>query len=759
MDAISKSLNAIVANDCHQCQTLYQLLEENDDNQKLLATAIKSTSAVAMKVRQAVTNTIAGSHMQSMQSMLSACNWLCKTDSECTDALMDVGLMQAVASLLELLGKDFDAELAKSTLSLILFVTADLANQYKRAARATASKRFCSLMGDFMRTIYVCTDSLSVAGFSDLVSEVIGSCFKAVPADNLPAARELDSKLGKLIPWLVEQSTNDTLAPVLVRIIHGHEYIASWVDKTNAVQRVMEQVETGIAVQQVGGLGALWDGSDGIPGMRRVILHVDRLVKVARRSRLGAEMLENCIGIFSNIVKYSMEGSDDDRTALSQSELEEVCLDLCEQDAGQHLNESTRVDLYSAVANLVGSVEAHPRVSLLKINRALVDTIVGELRQALVNLKNAEPWEYMQPLANLAVVDDNKPFICDAALSMVLDVLGKESLEPKLEHYACKLLVQLALHQDKLPGVRAQSAHFLTIFQRLTAEGKLEATRYLAAVGQFQLRTASAAPVKSPKPQQKETRDHGQDQNTQQGHVMLSYAWAHQKVMLQLRDTLLAQGLRVWMDVDQMSDRNNIFESMAAAVEEASVVVVCISQEYAESANCRLECQYAHSHHIPMVPVRPDKGFKPAGWLGLIMSSTLWHDVNEALSQQQADLIVKAIRRNAPGVPTIPAAQSAPISPTHHAHGGTTREVPTAWGSSSSEQPVVKPGHVSDAVEGHDHLLKQLKVMSTQMEARLVAHNDQRLDEMAARNDQRLDQMEARLLAQLESSRPCCELM
>eukprot|EP00045_Choanoeca_perplexa_P012664 m.139536 g.139536 ORF g.139536 m.139536 type:complete len:736 (-) comp16090_c0_seq5:181-2388(-) len=735
MDVISKSLVAIAANDWPETEILYQRILQNDDTLQLLANAIKDTSRVANEVIQALTNTIASAPEYSTERMVCVCIWLCKKDSRCADALMDAGLVPGLASLLDSLKKDADSHLAKLAISLLAAVLIDYANEYKRAARATASERFCSLLGTFICALYKCSNSLS-----QTIAGIIGSCFKAVPADNLPAARELDSKLGKLIPWLVEQSTNDTLAPVLVRIIHGHEYIASWVDKTNAVQRVMEQVETGIAVQQVGGLGALWDGSDGIPGMRRVILHVDRLVKVARRSRLGAEMLENCIGIFSNIVKYSMEGSDDDRTALSQSELEEVCLDLCEQDAGQHLNESTRVDLYSAVANLVGSVEAHPRVSLLKINRALVDTIVGELRQALVNLKNAEPWEYMQPLANLAVVDDNKPFICDAALSMVLDVLGKESLEPKLEHYACKLLVQLALHQDKLPGVRAQSAHFLTIFQRLTAEGKLEATRYLAAVGQFQLRTASAAPVKSPKPQQKETRDHGQDQNTQQGHVMLSYAWAHQKVMLQLRDTLLAQGLRVWMDVDQMSDRNNIFESMAAAVEEASVVVVCISQEYAESANCRLECQYAHSHHIPMVPVRPDKGFKPAGWLGLIMSSTLWYDVGETMSHQQAEPIVKAIRRNASG--------SAPVQavPTH-AHG--TREVPTDQGSSSDQAAAIKPAnHAVDEHSEHDRLLERLTAMGNR--------NDQQFAAMNAGLDQRLDQLEAHLLAQ---KRSCCTFM
>ena len=70
--------------------------------------------------------------------------------------------------------------------------------------------------------------------------------------------------------------------------------------------------------------------------------------------------------------------------------------------------------------------------------------------------------------------------------------------------------------------------------------------------------------------------------------------------MLKLRDMLLAHGFQVWMDVDQMSDRDNIFDSMAAAVEQASVVVVCICQEYVQSENCRLECQYVSSLLVGM---------------------------------------------------------------------------------------------------------------------------------------------------------------
>jgi hypothetical protein len=57
-----------------------------------------------------------------------------------------------------------------------------------------------------------------------------------------------------------------------------------------------------------------------------------------------------------------------------------------------------------------------------------------------------------------------------------------------------------------------------------------------------------------------------------------------------MRDGLLALGYNVWMDVDQMS--GSTLDAMAAAVENAAVVLICYSEKYKDSQNCRTGMLY-----------------------------------------------------------------------------------------------------------------------------------------------------------------------
>ena len=66
---------------------------------------------------------------------------------------------------------------------------------------------------------------------------------------------------------------------------------------------------------------------------------------------------------------------------------------------------------------------------------------------------------------------------------------------------------------------------------------------------------------------------------------MISYQWDVQKLVIQIKNKLQADGYKVWMDIDEMG--GSTLESMARAVENASVVLVCVSQKYKESPNCR----------------------------------------------------------------------------------------------------------------------------------------------------------------------------
>lgn len=61
--------------------------------------------------------------------------------------------------------------------------------------------------------------------------------------------------------------------------------------------------------------------------------------------------------------------------------------------------------------------------------------------------------------------------------------------------------------------------------------------------------------------------------------------------------SLRRQGFDVWRDEDGSLLMDGISgateDVMAEAVERSCVVVICVSKEYKESANCRLEAKYA----------------------------------------------------------------------------------------------------------------------------------------------------------------------
>ena len=60
------------------------------------------------------------------------------------------------------------------------------------------------------------------------------------------------------------------------------------------------------------------------------------------------------------------------------------------------------------------------------------------------------------------------------------------------------------------------------------------------------------------------------------------------------------------------------------AIEGADVMLYGVSLAYKESANCRLEANYAHQQELDMIPLMMSQGFKPKGWLGLILGTRVW---------------------------------------------------------------------------------------------------------------------------------------
>lgn len=105
-------------------------------------------------------------------------------------------------------------------------------------------------------------------------------------------------------------------------------------------------------------------------------------------------------------------------------------------------------------------------------------------------------------------------------------------------------------------------------------------------------------------------------------HVMLSYQWDHQDVVKQMRLLLEQRGIRVWMDLGDMTA--DIYDSMAEGVQGAICVVACMSQAYQVSANCKLELKFAQQSGVLIVPAMMNSDWKAAGWLGLVTAGMLW---------------------------------------------------------------------------------------------------------------------------------------
>ncbi|KAJ3127430.1 hypothetical protein HK100_009758 [Physocladia obscura] len=109
---------------------------------------------------------------------------------------------------------------------------------------------------------------------------------------------------------------------------------------------------------------------------------------------------------------------------------------------------------------------------------------------------------------------------------------------------------------------------------------------------------------------------------------MLSYNWSQKSVVLRIRDSLVARGLSVWLDLEQMS--GNVYGKMADAVLGSKVIIPCLSITYESSGNCKRELGFAADQTRTgkkIVPVRLDDG--PFTWTALITSGLLYTYIGE----------------------------------------------------------------------------------------------------------------------------------
>ena len=226
--------------------------------------------------------------------------------------------------------------------------------------------------------------------------------------------------------------------------------------------------------------------------------------------------------------------------------------------------------------------------------------------------------ELAEGLSRLAINDTNKRVLGEKGAIQALVSIIKTSNDNSEKVSAVNALWVLAFDENNKKAI-TQDKETLDILRRLQQSDDPEVQKAAAgALWELEGKTARNSQM---------TKATG-------NHVMISYQWDSQEVLVEVKNRLQASGYRVWMDLEQMG--GSTLEAMAKAVENASVVLVCVSHQYKESPNCRSEAEYAYQLRKDIIPLMMQQNYKPDGWLGMIVGTKLWIDLRNSFNVEAA---------------------------------------------------------------------------------------------------------------------------
>ena len=126
-------------------------------------------------------------------------------------------------------------------------------------------------------------------------------------------------------------------------------------------------------------------------------------------------------------------------------------------------------------------------------------------------------------------------------------------------------------------------------------------------------------------------------------HIMISYSHKRSSPVKKLLNVMKSARLKTWVDFENITP-GPLYNSLAAAIENASLIVVCYSFDYNRSPNCRMEAEYAAVKRKPILYVKTEK-FEPDAWLGFMMGQQLHYDITkEEKFQETCKQLIDHIR-------------------------------------------------------------------------------------------------------------------
>lgn len=142
-------------------------------------------------------------------------------------------------------------------------------------------------------------------------------------------------------------------------------------------------------------------------------------------------------------------------------------------------------------------------------------------------------------------------------------------------------------------------------------------------------------------------------------HLMISYCHENKANCVKLNEILKAKGFKTWIDIENPFD--NLLDGMASAVNNASIVLVCYSDSYKRSSNCRLEAEFATKKQKQIIAIRVEPKYRPDGWLDFVLGMKFYVDLSNLLDindksaqiKQLSDHIRLLLSENTKNMPTF----------------------------------------------------------------------------------------------------------
>ena len=91
-------------------------------------------------------------------------------------------------------------------------------------------------------------------------------------------------------------------------------------------------------------------------------------------------------------------------------------------------------------------------------------------------------------------------------------------------------------------------------------------------------------------------------------NIFISYQWKSQTQIRKLHDQLANhESLNTFMDIYKIKAGMNLYLTLATNLQQADIVLACVTRDYVKSKNCEREIIYADAFSKPIIPLFIEK--------------------------------------------------------------------------------------------------------------------------------------------------------